>query len=172
MTSGGTRSKNTDVFGENKSKKALIIPKDPALGFFFGTVKLRIYSVENAWHFEELLLCWALSGPSTYVLFVWNFNTKAKPCFTNTYEEGTELLKRKPNKQYHTENQGSRSRPCFQLLSKRKQLLNFIYFTAPKNTRRDTLRTGKPLLLAGNSKKPSFSADNILKNWRIFWNFL
>ena len=33
-------------------------------------------------------------------------HTEAKPCFANTCEESCELFKRKPNKQYHTDNQG------------------------------------------------------------------
>ena len=41
------------------------------------------------------------------------FYTEAKPCFANTSKEISELLKRYPDKQYHTENQGLRSRPIF-----------------------------------------------------------
>ena len=47
-------------------------------------------------------------------------NTEAKPCFVNTCEESCERLERKLNKQYHTENQGLRSRTIFLLIDQFK----------------------------------------------------
>ena len=37
---------------------------------------------------------------------ITNLNTEAKPWFANTCKESCELVKRKPNKKYHTDNQG------------------------------------------------------------------
>ena len=51
-----------------------------------------------------------------------NIETEAKPCFANTCEERCELLKRKPNKQNHTENQVLRSRTTFLLIDQLKKI--------------------------------------------------
>ena len=42
--------------------------------------------------------------------------------FANTCEESCELLKRKPNEQYHTENRGARSRKIFLVIDQFNKL--------------------------------------------------
>ena len=69
--------------------------------------------VEIGWRFQR-------SFRGTFQSFQYNFNTEANPCFANTCEENYELLKRKLNKQYHTENPGLRSRAIFLLIDQFK----------------------------------------------------
>ena len=42
--------------------------------------------------------------------------------------------------------------------------LKFHQFYSPKNTRRDTHKTQQPISPTGNSKKLSFSTENLSKN--------
>ena len=48
------------------------------------------------------------------------FKREAEPCFANTCDESCDRLKRKPNNQYSTENQGLWSRTIFLLLDQFK----------------------------------------------------
>ena len=91
---------------------------------------------------------------------------RGEACLANTCEESSELLKRKPYKQYHTHNQGLWSQPVFLLLSKRTLLLKFHQYSV-KNTRRDTLKTRKPHFIPNWKQQ-----KNIFPNREPFKNFL
>ena len=51
---------------------------------------------------------------------VQKFNAEAKPCFANICEESCEVLKRKPYKHYHTENQGQKDIKILSFLQRQK----------------------------------------------------
>ena len=80
-----------------------------------------------------------------------SFDTVATPCFANTCEESCELFKRKPNKQYHTENQGLRIRTIFlpidRFKTRRERLKSALYLRLKK---RKVLRKCSGLLLEYN----------------------
>ena len=90
--------------------------------------------------------------------------TEAKQCFANTWEDGSELLKRNTNKQYYTENQGLRKRPISQILSKKTLLLKFHQFCSTKGINLSLYDHFPP---TANSEKPIFLNRKPFKTRKI-----
>ena len=65
------------------------------------TIAVTFFSSDYNPHTDRSTFLTILTILKSYNSYLANLNTEAKPCFANTCE----LLK-KPNKQYHTKNQG------------------------------------------------------------------